>query len=313
VIGLKQGLGRVGVVMALAMSSAGVGCGGGDAWSPADELGDDDWTIDAAGDGEAGDELALSSDEAAADGELELGTAQQSLLFFDLFDFRSSCSDPSGTYSVMAGLAVSTATELKRWQPTKDFAVRNGKLELTTTGKAQCADGKCWNTQAILGLQSAPSGTVQVRPGVMLDSSALRSGLTTNAIFQIFSLLSMFAPDHKFQLLSSEAGGCDQFYWFNVTSPNGGPVSSLLTSLLKEKLAWVGGDRNPYIQFQSEGTMVGIDPTYGLNEAGATAAGSCAAACTKMSSTDISGTCCSCNGTKRFVRSTWNTSTYLCQ
>jgi hypothetical protein len=113
------------------------------------------------------------------------------------------------------------------------------------------------------------------------------------------SLISLLVPEHKFELMHSEVGGCAQFYWCNVTSPTGGAVSSLLTSTLKQKLTWVGGDRNPYIQFQSEGTMVGIDPTYGLNHAGATAAGSCTAACTKMSSTDITGKCCSCNGTKK--------------
>jgi hypothetical protein len=309
-LGLKRGMSGLGMVAALALS-AGAGCGGDDPWSPAEELGDDGAALDTGIDGEVSEDALASSDEAAADSEL--GTAQQSLMFFDLFDFRSSCSDPNGTNSVMAALAVSAATELKRWQPTKDFAVRYGKLQLTSTGKAQCADGKCWNTQALLDLQSAPAGSVQVRPGVMLDSKALASSLTQNAIFQLFSLLSMFAPDHKFQLLSSETGGCDQFYWFDVKSPSGGAVSSLLTSLLKEKLAWVGGDRNPYIQFESEGTRVGIDPTYGLNEAGSTAGGTCVAACTKMSSTDISGTCCTCNGTKKFVRSTFNASTYLCK
>jgi hypothetical protein len=287
-----------------------VGCSAD--WSPADEFSDESAAIDAIGDAESSDELDPSSDDATDDGEIELGTAQQTL-WFSPFKFVSSCSDPNGTHSTMAALAVATATELKRWQPTKDFAVRNGVLELTTAGKAQCADGKCWNTQAILDLQKAPTATVQIRPGVKLDSKALKSGLTTNLTFQLFSLISMLVPEHRFELMHSEVGGCDQFYWFNVTSPTGGVVSSLLTSTLKEKLTWVGGDRNPYIQFQSQGTMVGIDPTYGLNQAGATAGGSCVAACTKMSSTDIAGGCCSCNGNKKFSRSAWNATTYLCQ
>lgn len=309
-IGLKRGFSGVGMMMALGLSAAAVGCSGED-WSSADEFGDESAAIDGNGD-EAGDELAASSDEATDDGEMEIGTSQQAW-FFNPFNFSSSCSDPNGTYSAMAALAVATATEVKRWQPTKDFAVSNGMLQLTSTGKAQCADGKCWNTQAILDLQKSPNGTVQIRPGVKLDTQAFKSGLTTNLTFQLFSLVSMLVPDHRFQLMSSEAGGCDQYYWFNVTSPSGGVVSSLLTSTLKEKLTWVGGDRNPYIQFQSEGTMVGIDPTYGLNEAGSTAGGSCVAACTKMSSTDITGSCCACNGNKKFARSTWNATTYLCQ
>ena len=55
-------------------------------------------------------------------------------------------------------------------------------LALTSTGKAQCADGKCWNTQALLDLQKAPAGKVQVRPGVMLDTAALKSTLSSNML-----------------------------------------------------------------------------------------------------------------------------------
>jgi hypothetical protein len=302
---------RVGMMMALGLSLAAVGCSG-NADSSSDEFSDEGAAIDAIGDAEASDELTPTSDDATADGEFELGSTQQAL-WFSPFNFVSSCSDPNGTHSAMAALAVATATELKRWQPTKDFAVRNGTLELTTTGKARCADGRCWNTQAILDLQKAPAGTVQMRPGVKLDSRALKSGLTTNLTFQLFSLISALAPEHQFELMHSEAGGCDQFYWFNVKSPTGSALSTLLLSQLKQKLTWVGGDRNPYIQFQTEGTMVGIDPTYGLNQAGATSSGSCAAACTKMSSTDVTGSCCSCNGTKKFARSTWNATTYICK
>lgn len=255
-------------------------------------------------------DTALSSDD-VADGSSELGTSQQAL-FWNPFNFKTSCSDTKGTNSVMAALAVATATELKRWQPTKDFASSWGVLKLTATGKAQCSDGKCWNTQAILDLQNAPTGKVQIRPGVLLDSSALRSTLSMNLLAQVFSLLSFIVPEHRFELISSEKGGCDQFYWFNVTSPSGGAVSSFLTSTLEQKLTWVGGNNNPYIQFESNGSMVGIDPTYGLNEAGSTSSGSCTAACVKMSSTNITGSCCSCNGTKKFARSAWSPTTYIC-
>jgi len=293
--------------MALGSSVAALGCSGAEAGSFDDEL------SAASDNGAALDDEMAADGEATADGSLELGTAQQELFFFNPFNFVSSCSDRNGTNSVMAALAVATATELKRWQPTKDFVSSSGVLKLTATGKAQCADGKCWNTQAILDLQNAPAGSVQVRPGIILDSKALKSSLTTNLALQLFSLISMLVPEHKFQLVSSAPGGCDQFYWFNVTSPTGGVVSSLLTSTLKEKLTWVGGSNNPYIQFQTDGTMVGIDPTYGLNEAGATSSGTCAAACTKVSSSDITGSCCSCGGTKKYSRAAWNATTYICQ
>lgn len=295
--------------MALALGScaATLGCGGDFESSAgyADEL--------ESPDGVATEDELLGANETPAGEGSELGTSEQALLFFNPFNFTSSCSDPKGTNSVMAALAVAAATELKRWQPTKDFVSSNGMLALTSTGRAQCADGRCWNTQALLDLQKAPTGKVQIRPGVMLDTVALKSALGSNMLLQTLYLISSLVPEHKFELKASERGGCDQFYWFNVTSPSGGAVSSLLTSTLSQKLKWVGGSGNPYIQFQSNGTMVGIDPTYGLNEAGSTSTASCTAACTKVSSRDITGTCCSCNGTKKFARSAWSPTTYLCQ
>jgi hypothetical protein len=305
----RGGLVALGFVLGLGALTAG--CSGdyldaGDGSFDGSEMVDEEST--------SSDDAELSSDDVTVDeAPSELGTSQQALLFFNPFNFTSSCSDSKGTNSVMAALAVATATELKRWQPTKDFQSSGGMLKLTATGKAQCADGQCWNTQAILDLQNAPAGKVQVRPGVIFDGSALKSALTGNLTMQILWLISALVPEHKLSLVRSEPGGCDQFYWFNVTSPSGGAVSSLLTSTLNQKLKWVGGSGNPYIQFQSNGTMVGIDPTYGLNQAGSTAAGSCTVACTKMSSTDITGACCSCNGTKKFSRSAWSATTYICQ
>lgn len=308
-------LGKLVSMAALGFSALTAGCYGD--YTDAVDGSFDSETFDSeAFDGDALDESESTDDtstSSADDASGELGTSQQALLFFNPFNFTSSCSDSKGTNSVMAALAVAAATELKRWQPTKDFASSNGKLVLTATGKAQCADGRCWNTQAILDLQGAPAGSVQVRPGVFLDSSALKSALTSNLLMQVLWLVSALVPDHKLELMHSERGGCDQFYWFNVTSPSGGAVSSLLTSTLNQNLKWVGGSGNPYVQFQSNGTMVGIDPTYGLNQAGATTSGSCTAACTKVSSTDITGACCSCNGTKQFARSAWSATTYVCK
>jgi hypothetical protein len=299
-----RGLGKmISLSVALGVSTMAAGC----------NVDYSDVADDSLDGSEGVDGATLSMDAAtASDESSELGTSQQGLWFFNRFGSESSCSDTRGTNSVMAALAVATATELHRWQPTKDFTSSGGMLKLSSTGKAQCADGRCWNTQAILDLQSAPSGKIQVRPGVPLDSSALRSTLTSNLTRQLFSLSSLLVPEHRLELLYSASGGCDQYYWFNVTSSTGGFVSNLLTSLEK-KLTWVGGDDNPYVQFQSSGTMVGIDPTYGLNEAGSTATGSCSAACTRISSSNITGSCCSCNGTKTFARSAWSTATYICQ
>jgi hypothetical protein len=293
----------ISLAVALGFGAATAGCGG-DYSEPVDGSSESD---------EAVDEMVSDEAETLGAESGELGTAQQELFFFNPFNFTSSCTDSKGTNSVMAALAVATATELKRWQPTKDFVSSGGMLKLTATGKAQCADGVCWNTQAILDLQKAAVRTVQIRPGVMLDTAALKSALSSNLIAQVLNILRLIVPDHKFELMYSESGGCDQFYWFNVKTPSGGAVSSLLMSTLQKNLTWVGGSGNPYIQFQTNGTTVGIDPTYGLNDAGSTSSGSCVAACTKMSAGNLTGSCCSCNGTKKFARSAWSTTTYLCQ
>lgn len=56
-----------------------------------------------------------------------------------------------------------------------------------------------------------------------------------------------------------------------------------------------------------------VDPTYGLSEDGSTSTGSCEAACTKFSTVNVAGACCSCNGaTKKYVKSAFSPSIYLC-
>src|SRR5207245_575123 len=101
-------------------------------------------------------------------------------------------------------------------------------------------------------------------------------------------------PDHKLRPLHSEAGKCDTNYWFEVLTPQGTAYAGV--DKLKKQLLFVDVDNNSYIQFQTNGSMVGIDPTYGLNETGSTSTGSCTAACTKISSTNVAGECCSCGG-----------------
>src|SRR5688500_238881 len=74
------------------------------------------------------------------------------------------CANGDGVPSAMAALGVAAAKELRRWQSTTDFAVSNNALVLTSTGKAQCGDGRCWNTQAVLDLQRAPFNTIKFGP-----------------------------------------------------------------------------------------------------------------------------------------------------
>jgi hypothetical protein len=235
-----------------------------------------------------------------------------------------SCANLEGTASTMAALAVSAAQELKRWQPTKDFAIVTSNnsefLQLTATGKARCADGKCYNTQALLDFQKdEANGKIRFPNNVALNSPALRSRLV--AKFRDQQACEMQpsnggttncpVEEHTLTFQKADKGGCDTNYFFVAKSTTGTALK--YPAQLKNKLLWTDRD-NPYVAFTSVGDVVSVDPTYGLNEVGTTSTGTCSAACTKISATDITGSCCSCNGTtKKYARSTWSVTTFLCQ
>jgi hypothetical protein len=252
-------------------------------------------------------EAPMSSDELD---DVEFGQSEQSL-----------CANGDGVNSAMAALAVSAAKELGRWEPTIDFVPMNGApwyTTLTAAGKARCADGKCWNTQAILDLQKAAPNTVKFG-SVVFNANNFVSTLTARWNEQRNCQLrggtgatNCSAEQHKLTFKSKAAGACDTIFTFDAKTPSGGNLTA--PAQLKNKLIFVGGTANPYLAFSSTGTTVSIDPTYGLNEDGATSAGSCQAACTKISSSSVVGQCCSCNGaTKKFAKASWNAQTFLCQ
>jgi hypothetical protein len=98
-------------------------------------------------------------------------------------------------------------------------------------------------------------------------------------------------------------------------SPLKEPASSYIQLIFAGgKQTPTGVDTNPFISQKVSGNQVAIDPTYGLNELSSVSTGSCEATCTKISYSSFAGKCCSCAGaTKRFSRSSWNASTYICQ
>jgi hypothetical protein len=236
----------------------------------------------------------------------------------------ASCSNVEGVYSTMAALAVAAAKELGRWQPTRDFVItRQGgeeMLGLSAAGRAECADGVCANTQALLDFQKREAdGNVTFPGNVKLNSPALRSRLV--ARFREQQSCEM-QPDnqraencpveeHTLSFLRSEKGGCDTNFFFLAKTPSGGSLA--YPEQLKNKLLWAD-KANPYIGFRSDGDEVSIDPTYGLNEDSTSTDGACSAACARISRSNVSGQCCACNGaTRSFSRSAWNAATYLCQ
>jgi hypothetical protein len=264
-----------------------------------------------------------TDDGAPAEEQPELGEFGQSLV---------SCTNVDGTNSVMAALAVAAATELKRWQPSKDFVVSSTSgqseaspgpqqaIKLTATGKARCADGRCWNTQGLLDLQYDQANNKIKLPGnVTLSPAALRSRLVAKLREQQTCEArpanggsgNCPVEEHQLTFQRSQAGGCDTNFFFQATQPNGQPLK--FPGQLKNKLLWVD-NTNPYVAFASSGSVVSIDPTYGLDDDGTTSTGACTAACVKLSLSSQAGQCCSCNGTtKSFARSPWSAVTFLCQ
>jgi hypothetical protein len=231
------------------------------------------------------------------------------------------CSNGDGVNSAMAALAVAAAKELKRWNPTTDFApgtaATSWNTTLTSTGKARCSDGKCCNTQAILDLQKSAPNTIKFG-SVVFNANNFVSTLTArwneqkNCELRVGSGSSnCTAEQHVLTFKSSKAGACDTIFTFDAKSTSGGNLAH--PDQLENKL-FVGGSSNPYLAFSSTGTTVSIDPTYGLDEDPTTATAACSAACTKMSASSQVGKCCSCNGkTSTYKKSTVNANTFLCQ
>jgi hypothetical protein len=282
----------------------------------------------------ASSEDTYSADE-AIDESVELGSLEQGLM---------SCTNPDGTNSAMAALAVAAAQDLKRWQPTKDFVMfsTSGQSEASpgmqqaikltsgsdasgARGKSRCADGKCARVQAILDMQYEQANNKVYFQGsgttkVLLSPAALRSRLVAKLYEQKACDDSPRDNDptacpkeeHVLTFQSSAKGSCDTNFFFKVTKTNGAALT--YPNQLKNKLKFAD-QTNPYINFQNlGGGVVSIDPTYGLNEDSSSSAGSCAAACTKVSLASIAGQCCSCAGaTKKYAKAAWSATTFLCQ
>jgi hypothetical protein len=286
------------------------------------------------------DQESATREESGFSDDTELGSLEQAI---------HNCSNPDGTNAVMAALAVAAAQELKRWRAGLDFEQysTNGAYEgqpgnwsaairLTSgtgsdgkpRGKSRCGDGKCAKIQALLSLQydNATGVYVQAESSnnkVQVNPSALRSRMVAKLQEQLNkdrdmkdgdTYQSPKAPHTLTSNGSANLGGCGPHFKFKVafdpttTNPKPLPVQ------LKWTLSFAD-QQNGWVDFKDLGNnVVGVDPTYGLNEGAETTAGSCPVACTKVSTSDISNGCCSCAGaSKRFKRSTFNTALFLCQ
>jgi hypothetical protein len=304
--------------LSIAFATSAIACGAGD--------------IDGF---DASNESSLDDEATSSVEALELDTLEQGVM---------SCTNPDGTNSAMAALAVAVAQELKRWQANRDFVVfgTSGQSEssagpqqaikLTSgsdafgpKGKSRCSDGKCAKVQAILDMQYDQANNKVYFQGsgstkTLLSPAALRSRMVAKLREQQTCDVNPRDNDagacpkeeHVLAFQSAAKGSCDTNFFFKATKPDGKAL--VYPNQLKNKLRFAD-ITNPYIAFQSLGNgVVSIDPTYGLNEDGTTTSGSCAAACTKVTTSNVAAQCCSCGGvSKKFVKASFNANTYLCQ
>lgn len=190
----------------------------------------------------------------------------------------------------------------------------------------QCSGGSststtsgCKNIQALLDMQKPEAnGKVKFPGNITLDTALLRSKLRAAWNDQMSCNATSTCknvPAHELRFDHVEDGSCDKKFFFDPFKA--GTTSFIAASsaaTLANKLKFLGYPSNKMLNFYIRDGKVSVDPTYGLNEDAAASAGSCDAACTKVSGKDVSGKCCSCNGaTRKFAKSAWNAQTYLCQ
>lgn len=230
------------------------------------------------------------------------------------------CENKGGTNAVMTALAVAAGREMGRWLPERDFQWNGatGMLELSQHAYPRCPNRQCKNVQALLDMQRPEAhGKVSFPGNIKLDSNLLKSLLKSNWSAQVScnNAGQCSAPDHDLRFLYSEPGSCDRKFFFNPLRMGTSTRLSLPdTDRLKNKLKFLGYPSNKMLNFYIRDGEVSVDPTYGLNEGATSTVGSCDAACTKFTGSDVSGRCCSCNGaTKKFSRSAFNGNVYLCQ
>jgi hypothetical protein len=245
--------------------------------------------------------------------ELELGTSEQAL-----------CQNDGGVNGVLAAIAVAGANEMRRWLPTRDFQWNptTNSLELSKYALPRCRDNAatlgCPNTKALLDLQSpAANGRVTFPGNIKLDSTLLRNTLKRYWDTQVACNAAGNCPVdfHDLKYHHTEAGPCGTRYFYDAFEMNTtSPLTAEHAVRFSNQLLFLGHPANPFLAYSVESDRASVDPTYGLTGKGTTSTGTCSAACTMISSSSVAGACCSCNGMiKRYYRSAWSTTTYLCQ
>ncbi len=223
----------------------------------------------------------------------------------------STCVDTWNTVNTTCTQQKSYGNCTASWMGTQCQATC-GQCSSTSGGGGSCA-----NTQALLDMQKPEAnGKVKFPGNITLDTAQLKSKLQAawNDQMSCNSSGACNAPAHDLKYDHVEAGSCDKKFFFDPFKEGTTTfLASTSAATLANKLKFVGYPSNKMLNFYMRDGKVSVDPTYGLNEGVTTTTGSCDAACTKFSSSSVAGACCSCNGaTKKFLKSAFSPSVYLC-
>jgi hypothetical protein len=223
-----------------------------------------------------------------------------------------SCDNNLATFSVLAGMAVASANEMRRWLPQRDMECEgtnvgtdanadgtvdqpgkcirwapNFKMGLSKWAWPRCPNRNCRYTAGLLKLQDGALDG-HIFGGQPLDSGVLKSRL---ASYWDRQFVCINRPDNGtgddcpveyhdlsfwYKTTSSVTcnGGYD--YWFHSSKQNSNPPVPLSKpGQLKNMLIWAGGSDNPFLMFNNVNGDVKIDPTGGTAEGSSTTSGSC--------------------------------------
>jgi hypothetical protein len=198
------------------------------------------------------------------------------------------------------------------------------RMGVSPKGHARCPNHYCRNMMGLLRLQD-DSWNGEVFSGQPLNAGVFRDRLRSYWERQFVCINrpdnhmadncpieahDLSYPPTKVVSGATCDGGFDFWYHASKMGSNG-TVLLQYPAQLKNMLIWAGGVDNPFLAFDIQGDDVKIDPGPGTNDGSTGTSGSCPIVsynatlnrCGQLySSTNLIGTCCSCNGVnKTFV------------
>jgi TusA-related sulfurtransferase len=182
-------------------------------------------------------------------------------------------------------------------------------------------------------LKSKHGKLLEVDGYKMTDGAIIKQASATAADPQRrFKLTPILAGEpHRLSFSHTTAdAACGDYFWYNVTQPNGLPLANPAETFIQlifagGKKVMGGADENPFIAQVSTGTQVAIDPSGYMLPGQGDNTGSCIATDLLYDSTKMAGgaagppvvpaACCikSTGANGLFAKSSWSPTTFLCK